>query len=146
VYATNGRRIIEVDLAAGTQHEVDRFRTPEELWQNYCSIRQLNELGVRLFEVPYSRNVLAGSSVKEPRYYQHVAIQRLLQAIASGDRRLLTVLATGTGKSFLSAQLVHSLWAAHWPRGAVAPDPRPRVRRSSRRCTREHDRPTVAIS
>lgn len=127
VYATNGRRIIEVDLAAGTQHEVDRFRSPQELWQNYRSVRQLNELGVRLFEAPYSRNVLAGSSVKEPRYYQHVAIQRLLAAIASGDRRLLTVLATGTGKSFLSAQLVHSLWAAHWPRGVAAPDPRPRV-------------------
>ena len=62
VYATNGRRIIEVDLAAGTQHEVDRFRTPEELWQNYRSIRQLNEFGIRLFEVPYSRDVLAGSS------------------------------------------------------------------------------------
>lgn len=127
VYATNGHKIIEIDLAAGTQYEVERFKSPQELWANFCGVRQLGELGVRLFETPYSRDVLAGFAVKEPRYYQHVAIQRMLHAIASGQQRILTVLATGTGKSFLAAQLVHSLWDARWPRGAAVTDPRPRV-------------------
>lgn len=127
VYATNGHKIIEIDLVAGIQHEVDRFKSPQELWQNFRNVRQLSELGVRLFEMPYSRSVLTGTQVKEPRYYQHVAIQRMLQAIAAGRQRILTVLATGTGKSFLAAQLVHSLWEAKWPRGAAVTDPRPRV-------------------
>ena len=128
VYATNGHRIIEIDLSAGTQHPVSRYKTPAELWDHYRGVKALNELGVRLFETPYSRDVLTDSgSVKELRYYQHVAAQRILQSIASGQQRVLTVLATGSGKSFLSAQVVHSLWAAHWPRGPQSPDRKPRV-------------------
>lgn len=85
VYATNGHKIVEIDLAAGTQHEVALFKTPQQLRDNYRSVRELSALGIRLFEVPYSRDVLAGLNVKEPRYYQHIAIQRMLQAIASGQ-------------------------------------------------------------
>ena len=128
VYATNGKRIIEIDLTGGTQHYVERFKTPEEIWAHYRETRRLNDLGVKLFEAPYSRDVLTDSgAVKEMRYYQHVACQSILQAIASGRRRILAVLATGTGKSFLAAQLVHSLWYCNWPRGAAATDSKPRV-------------------
>lgn len=127
VYATNGTRIVEIDLSGGTEHDVARFRTPEEIWANFRSVKALGDLGVRLFQVPYSRDVLVGTAVKELRYYQQVAVQRILQEIAAGRRRLLTVLATGTGKSFVAAQLVHSLWEAKWPRGQEFGNERPRV-------------------
>lgn len=127
VYATNGTRIIEIDLSGGTQHDVDRFRSPDEIWANYRNVKQLETLGVRLFQVPYSRSVFVGTEVKKLRYYQQVAVQRILQEIAAGRRRLLTVLATGTGKTFVAAQLVHSLWQAKWPRGNQFGNDRPRV-------------------
>lgn len=127
VYATNGAKIIEIDLSGGTQREVDRFRTPAEIWTNYRNIKQLDALGVRLFQVPYSRSVLVGTDVKQLRYYQQVAVQRILQEIASGRQRLLTVLATGTGKSFVAAQVVNSLWQAKWPRGNEFGNDRPRI-------------------
>lgn len=129
VYATNGIKIIEIDLRAGTQGGVDGFRSAGDLWNIYRTTAELTDLGVRLFEVPYSRDlVVAGSGeVRQMRYYQHRAAQEVLRAVAAGQRRVLAVLATGTGKSTLAAQLTHVLWEALWPRGPGAPDPRPRV-------------------
>jgi type I restriction enzyme, R subunit len=129
VYATNGRKIIELDLYAGTQNEVDHHRSADELWDYYRSTQELDALGVRFFEVPYSRElVVAGTGeIKQTRYYQHRAAQAALHATAAGQQRILAVLATGTGKSMLAAQLVHVLWQSYWPRGAHVPDPRPRV-------------------
>lgn len=128
VYATNGDKIIEIDLYAGTQRQVQNYRSADELWAYYQRSEQLDALGVRFFEVPYSRDLVAGTGeIKQMRYYQHQAAQCVLRAIAGGQDRILTVLATGTGKSMLASQLVHVLWEACWPRGPQAPDPRPRV-------------------
>jgi hypothetical protein len=60
--------------------------------------------------------------VKEPRYYQSVAINRAVKAILSGDKRALLTMATGTGKTFVSLQIVWKLWNSEW-----RPDRKPRV-------------------
>ena len=52
---------------------------------------------------------------KRPRYYQQIAINRAVQAIARGDERMLLVLATGTGKTLVAAQIVAKLWNTGWP-------------------------------
>ena len=70
-----------------------------------------------------SRN--ADGSVKEPRYYQRTAINRSVEAILRGDKRLLLTMATGTGKTFVSMQIVWKLWKSDWRRGPQAPHPLP---------------------
>lgn len=129
VYATNGRKIIEIDLRRGTQHEVPAYRSAEELWQTFVSAEEFNPQAQTFFSIPYSRELTDRSTglIKQMRYYQHGAAQAVLRAIARGDRRLLAVLATGSGKSMLAAQISHVLWEARWPRGQGAPDPRPRI-------------------
>lgn len=128
-YATNGTKIIEIDLRNQTEHEVQRFRSPDEVWDFYRGARGLDSQQARdFFATPYTASVRdSRGRPKLPRYYQHVATQRLLSRIAAGDRRLLVVLATGTGKTSLAAQLVHVLWSNHWPRGADHREDRPRV-------------------
>ena len=127
-YATNGRRIVEINLRAGTEHDVARFRTPDEIWDLYRDVELSTEGSHPLFAVPYSRVIVdSRQRPKLLRYYQDVALRRILAAIARAQRRVLTVLATGTGKSYLAAQLVHVLWSANWPRGAESTAPRPRV-------------------
>ncbi len=127
-YATNGRRIVEINLRAGTEHDVARFRTPDEIWDLYRDMELSTAGSQRLFAVPYSRAIVDSRQRRKLlRYYQDVALRRILAAIARDQRRVLTVLATGTGKSYLAAQLVHVLWSANWPRGAESTAPRPRV-------------------
>lgn len=127
-YATNGERIVEVNLRAGTEHDVDRFRTPDEIWDLFRGVDLGHPVAEACFRVPYSRAIV--DSRQEPkrlRYYQGVAVKRILGAISRGQQRILAVLATGTGKSYLAAQLTHVLWGANWPRGAASTAPRPRV-------------------
>nr|WP_232778712.1 DEAD/DEAH box helicase family protein [Carbonactinospora thermoautotrophica] len=128
-YATNGHQIVEIDMRNQTEREVAAFRSPQELWEHHRQATGLHsDLGVRFFTTPYSRAVPdARGNPKTVRYYQHVALQRLLARIAAGERRLLAVLATGSGKTMLAMQLVHILWENHWPRGATSLDDRPRV-------------------
>ncbi|GDY30216.1 EcoAI/FtnUII family type I restriction enzme subunit R [Gandjariella thermophila] len=128
-YATNGDEIIEIDMRRQTERHVARFRSPDEVWDYYREASELaSDLAIRFFTTPYSRDAqdMRGNP-KLPRYYQHVALQRTLRRIAAGDRKLLLVMATGTGKTALAAQLVYVLWKNHWPRGARHQEPRPRV-------------------
>lgn len=128
VYATNGREIVEIDMRAGTQHLVDRYRGYTELCDYFYDRECSGDQGRRFFETPYSRALTTPTgSVKQMRYYQHRAAHAVLQGVAAGQRRLMTVLATGTGKSMLAAQIAHVLWECNWPRGPAVPDPRPRV-------------------
>lgn len=128
-YATNGRRIIEINMVAQTEREVTKFHEPTAVWDLYRGAHQLdNDLAVAFAETPYNRRVLDGvGNPKTLRYYQDVAVQRLLRGIARGDQRLLAVLATGAGKTNVAMQLVHVLWENRWPRGVGSDDSRPRV-------------------
>ncbi|QIO52955.1 DEAD/DEAH box helicase [Rhizobium leguminosarum] len=93
---------IETELA------LEDFPTPDELWRRYRSFHNIELDEVALVEQPYFREV----DGKEPRYYQVEAINRSVEAIAKGQRRVLLVMATGTGKTYTTFQIIWRLWKA----------------------------------
>jgi type I restriction enzyme R subunit len=110
-YATNGHAIIEIDYLTGQENEVKRFPTPEELWQRLTSHTDLTETTAKPWLEPF--HLIPG---KEPRYYQHIAINRVIESILLGQRRVLVTMATGTGKTFVAFQICWKLWNSRWNR------------------------------
>jgi type I restriction enzyme R subunit len=110
-YATNGHRIIEIDYTTGTEREVERFATPAELWQRLAVSVALPEPATSHLLEPF--NLVSG---KVPRYYQQIAIDRVIEAILRGQKRVLATLATGTGKTCVAFQLSWMLWNSRWNR------------------------------
>ncbi len=111
-YSTNGSGIIEFDFLTGQERNLDAFPTPKELWARLRDGEKLIDDAVadRLLS-PY--NHLSG---KSPRYYQAIAINRSVQAILQGRRRILLTMATGTGKTVVAFQICWKLWQARWNR------------------------------
>ena len=110
-YATNGHRIIEIDYTTGTEREVDRYATPDELFARLTAAAQLSQgVASHLLE-PF--NLVSG---KIPRYYQQIAIHRVIEAILLGRKRILATLATGTGKTCVAFQICWKLWNSRWNR------------------------------
>ena len=111
-YATNGHGIIEFDYLTGQEQEIDSFPAPNELWRRLRAGQGLNDetAASRLLTPSYH---LGG---KSPRYYQEIAINRTLEAILQGKRRLLLTMATGTGKTIVAFQICWKLWSARWNR------------------------------
>ena len=110
-YATNGRRIIEIDYVNGTEREVDRYATPEELFARLTTGSHLPQTGAPHLLEPF--NLVSG---KVPRYYQQIAIHRVIEAILLGQNRILATLATGTGKTYVAFQICWKLWSSRWNR------------------------------
>lgn len=110
-YATNGHRIIEIDYTTGTEREVDRFATPAELWQRLTAATALPDPATHHLLEPF--NLVSG---KVPRYYQQIAINRVIEAILLGQKRVLVTLATGTGKTCVAFQVCWKLWSSRWNR------------------------------
>ncbi|TAN08881.1 MAG: DEAD/DEAH box helicase [Rhodanobacteraceae bacterium] len=110
-YATNGRRIIEIDYTAGAEREVDHYPSPDELWRRLNGEVQLPEPAANQWLEPY--NLTSG---KIPRYYQDIAIRRVIEAILKGQKRVLVTLATGTGKTSVAFQVCWKLWNSRWNR------------------------------
>lgn len=107
-YATNGEGFTEHDFVTGMERNIvmDEFPTPDELWARYCA-----EKG---FATPEQQRLLAATDwhdpgSRRPRYYQENAINRTIEAIARGDRRILVVMATGTGKTYTAFQMAYRL-------------------------------------
>jgi len=111
-YATNGHGIVEFDFLTGKERELESFPTPDDLWQRLRTGEKLkdNTAAERLL-TPY--NHLSG---KSPRYYQDIAINRTVQSILQGKRRILLTMATGTGKTVVAFQICWKLWQARWNR------------------------------
>jgi type I restriction enzyme R subunit len=120
-YATNGRRIVEIDYTgtAPRIRDVDRFPSPDELWRRYLGeLKADSEIGRELLTVPYDHTLSnSDNTAKRPRYYQRVAVTRTLAAIARGQQRILLVLATGTGKTMVALQVVSKLSRSGWVAG-----------------------------
>lgn len=110
-YATNGHRIIEIDYTTGTEREVDRYPTPDELFARLTAAAQLPQTSVAHLLEPF--NLV---SDKVPRYYQQIAIHRVIEAILLGQKRILATLATGTGKTCVAFQICWKLWSSRWNR------------------------------
>ena len=112
--SSNGTALLVHDrtgLTSPTEREVplDAFPTHAELWALYQRWKGLTEpTAVALLEQPF----FTDGSGREPRYYQRVAINRAIEAIAKGQQRVLLVMATGTGKTYTAFQIIWRLWKA----------------------------------
>lgn len=99
-------------LAAGaeieTEFPLESFPSPQELWKRYKTYRRIEDSAEQLVVQPYHLDV----SGKEPRYYQVEAINRTVEAVAGGMKRVLLVMATGTGKTYTTFQIIWRLWKA----------------------------------
>ena len=107
-YCTNGLGFYEVDMESGTEGEIDRLPTPEELWDRVYK----NEptLATTLSSVPAETR----GGLYRARYYQERAIEAVLDGVSRGRNRMLLTLATGTGKTYIAFQIAWKLFQARW--------------------------------
>ncbi len=119
-YSTNGQGIYAIDMQTGQEGEVAQYPTPEELWK--ATFAQPNAWRDRFAEVPFEDK--GGSHPS--RYYQDIAIARVLEAITAGQSRILLTLATGTGKTFIAFQVAWKLFHSRWNLTGE-PSRRPRI-------------------
>jgi type I restriction enzyme R subunit len=118
-YATNGHGIIEHDFITGVESELLGFPSPEDLWTRVRGAEGItDEVAGRLLSPCYH---LSG---KSPRYYQEIAINRTVQAVLQGKKRVLLTLATGTGKTVIAFQICWKLWNSRWNRAGEHRRPR----------------------
>ena len=97
-----GKKEIEIPL--------DKFPTPQELWEKFKKFKQIEDTETeKVYTQNYHKDI---SDNKEPRYYQRIAINRAVEAIAKGQDRVLLVMATGTGKTYTAFQIIWRLWKA----------------------------------
>ncbi len=111
IYSTNGDGFLEHDrtAASGTVEReltLSQFPSPEELWQRYKIVKGINSQTEETIVEDYYFT----QESKIPRYYQRIAINRTVEAIAKGQDRILLVMATGTGKTYTAFQIIYRLW------------------------------------
>ena len=119
-YSTNGQQIYGIDMATGNEGDVVTFPSPDELWA--LSFAEANAWRDRFAAIPFEDR----GGTWQGRYYQDVAITRVLESIASRRDRILLTLATGTGKTFIAFQLAWKLFQSRWNLSGE-PTRRPRV-------------------
>ena len=111
VFSSNGDSFLFHDKT-GMSNPVEKeislneFPSPDELWARYMAWKQLDPESETLVTSPNHQEI----SGKEPRYYQQLAVNRTIEAIAKGQRRALLVMATGTGKTFTAFNIIWRLW------------------------------------
>ena len=112
VFSSNGDGFLFHDKTSNnenleTEIGLNDFPSPEELWNKYKIFKGFSTPEVnKIIEQDYYFD----SSGRTPRYYQQIAINRTVEAVASGKDRLLLVMATGTGKTYTAFQIIHRLW------------------------------------
>lgn len=106
-YSSNGDGFVEHDFLTGQQREfgLDEFPTERELVARYKQESDLTTKQEIILEQPY----YTSQNTYPPRYYQRIAINRTVDAIARGQQRLLLVMATGTGKTYTAFQIVYRM-------------------------------------
>ncbi len=108
-YAANGKEIYEINMRGG-EGSIAKFPTPAELWEKAFADMPRNHWNNSFDLVPYED--VGGS--KTSRYYQELAVNNVMAAIAGGQQRILLTLATGTGKTFIAFQIVWKLFHSRW--------------------------------
>ena len=111
-YSTNGHGIVEFNFLTGQESELDAFPSPDELWSALRAAHRLDDdnLAQRLLTPSYH---VTGMT---PRYYQEIAINRVVEAILQGKHRILLTMATGSGKTVVAFQICWKLWNSRWNR------------------------------
>ncbi len=115
-YSTNGNEIYEINYSKNEKGEmfikseglVDKFPSPEELWAK--TFKEKNEWSSKFDAInfePFKGN-------REPRYYQEIAINNALDAIADKQQKILLTLATGTGKTVIAFHIAWKLFQSRW--------------------------------
>lgn len=119
-YSTNGHGIVEHDFLSGLETDLAAFPSPEDLWK-----RLEAHLGIK--PVEQQQRFLAPSLPvpgKPLRYYQEIAINRVIQAMLKGQPRILLNMATGTGKTDVAFHICWKLWSTRWNRTGEPRRPR----------------------
>ena len=106
-YASNGKEIIEHDFITGVERTIREFPSSDELWGRLQGTLQLQTPQDKVDALSSYFEEVGG---KTPRYYQQVAINRAVNAVLTGQQRILLTMATGTGKTFVAFQIVWRLW------------------------------------
>lgn len=111
VYSSNGDGFIEHDRTKKDgiierELTLDEFPTQEELWNRYKEYKGITEGEEKVITHSYHYDKNSFS----PRYYQRIAINRTVEAVAKGQDRILLVMATGTGKTYTAFQIVYKLF------------------------------------
>jgi type I restriction enzyme, R subunit len=107
-YCTNGQGIYGVDMETGKEGALPVYPSPDELWNR--TFAKANAWRERFGAVPFEDK--GGSHPS--RYYQDIAVERLMEAIANNRQRILLTLATGTGKTFIAFQIAWKLFYSRW--------------------------------
>jgi len=107
-YASNGKEIYEISMSSGNEGLVASFPTPDELWQKTFSDQ--NNWKDKFDAIPFE----SVGGTKGVRYYQEIAVEKALNAIAEEKQRILLTLATGTGKTFIAFQIAWKLFHTRW--------------------------------
>ncbi|WP_291921140.1 EcoAI/FtnUII family type I restriction enzme subunit R [Limnohabitans sp.] len=109
--ATMADGVLEKNLS------LDEFPSPQELWSRYCTWKGWTPQVRSVTEHDYYPG-------KPPRYYQFTAINRTVEVIAGGQKRVLLVMATGTGKTYTAFQIIHRLWKSTWRNDPTSTKPK----------------------
>ncbi len=107
-YSTNGQGIYGIDMETGVEGELPLYPTPDELWN--LTFATQNTWRDRFAAVPFEDR----GGYFQGRYYQDIAIERVLEAITDHQQRILLTLATGTGKTFIAFQIAWKLFHSRW--------------------------------
>ena len=126
-YSTNGKAIYQICMKSGEEGLVTNFLSPDELWNKTFSIDNgkwtiENEWREKFANVPFEDK----SGSWQLRYYQEIAVQRTVEAIAQNKERILLTLATGTGKTAIAFQIAWKLFQTRWNLSATGSDYVPR--------------------
>lgn len=109
IYSSNGDGFIEHDRTGKskdveTEFTLEDFPSVEDLWIRYKEWKNISDKEEKVIVEPFY------SGLKTARYYQEIAINRTVEAVAKGQDRILLVMATGTGKTYVASQIIHKLW------------------------------------
>tara|TARA_B100000579_G_scaffold49200_1_gene34293 strand:- start:2995 stop:5325 length:2331 start_codon:yes stop_codon:yes gene_type:complete len=107
-YAANGKEIYEINHESNTEGVIPYFPSPDELWQR--TFKETNEWTDRFNAVHFEDN----NGTMQARYYQELAVNRVVHTIADNKDRVLLTLATGTGKTFIAFQIAWKLFKSRW--------------------------------
>lgn len=111
-FSSNGDGFLEHDISGFSslieqELSLDNFPSPDQLWQKYKKYKQI--------ETPEAEEIASfdyffDPKGRQPRYYQQIAINRTVEAIAKNQERLLLVMATGSGKTYIAFQIIYRMW------------------------------------
>ena len=119
-YSTNGRELYGIDMREGKEGVIEKYPMPDELWNR--TFAEANAWRDRFATVPFEDK----GGYFQGRYYQDLAIERVMEAIAADKSRILLTLATGTGKTFIAFQIAWKLFNSRWNLSRE-PSRRPRI-------------------